>query len=80
MNSEQQQSLPAGNDASRTEKRSLTIQDVCQREQVSRVTVWRWLNERGLKAMRVGRVVRISEEELERWKQKHSTGAIEAGR
>jgi excisionase family DNA binding protein len=58
-----------------TTERFLTIQQVSDRLQVSKITVWRLLNKRGLKAMRSGRIVRIPESELAQWIERHSCGA-----
>jgi excisionase family DNA binding protein len=42
----------------------LTVQQVAERFQVSRVTVWRWIRSGRLAGIRVGRVRRISLETL----------------
>lgn len=41
---------------------------------VSRSTVWRWTAEHGLKAVRVGDVVRIRESDLRAFLARHETG------
>jgi len=42
----------------------LTIKQVCDKLQVSRMTVHRWIK-KGLRVYRQGRIVRIKEEDLE---------------
>ena len=52
----------------------LTMTDVGQRLQCSRTTVWRLVNERGLRVIRSGGLVRVRESDLDGWLAKHSTG------
>jgi excisionase family DNA binding protein len=49
-----------------TEPQYFTIKQVCERLQVSRMTVHRWIK-RGLPVYRQGRIVRIKEADLERF-------------
>jgi excisionase family DNA binding protein len=54
-------------------ERFLTIQDVCNRLNVSRTTIWRLMHEHGLRAIRVGGIRRIREHDLLVWLEQHST-------
>jgi len=56
-------------------ERFLTIQEVCDRLNVSRTTVWRLMNEHGLRAIRVGGLRRIRGHDLEVWLERHCTSA-----
>jgi excisionase family DNA binding protein len=49
-----------------TEPQYLTIKQVCERLQVSRMTVHRWIK-RGLPVYKQGRIVRVRVEDLERF-------------
>ena len=51
----------------------LTLRDMCDRLQCSRTTVWRLVNERGLRAVRCGGLVRVRESDLDAWLAKHTT-------
>ncbi len=51
----------------------LTIQDVCNRLNVSRTTVWRLMHEHGLRVIRVGGIRRIREHDLVVWLERHCT-------
>lgn len=55
-------------------ERFLTIQDVCNRLKVSRTTVWRLMNEHGLRVVRIGGIRRIRERDLVDWLERHSSG------
>ncbi len=48
----------------------LTIKQVCERLQVSRMTVHRWIK-RGLPVYRQGRIVRIKVGDLEQFLKEH---------
>ena len=50
----------------------LTIQDVCNRLNLSRTTIWRLMNQHGLKFIRIGGARRIRECDLESWLEKHT--------
>ena len=54
-------------------ERFLTIQDVCNRLNVSRTTVWRLMHEHGLRVIRVGGIRRIREHDLVVWLERHCT-------
>ena len=49
----------------------LRFQDVQTRLCVSRTTLWRWCNERGLKVVRVGNVARIRESDFDAFMGRH---------
>lgn len=53
----------------------LTIDDVRERLKCSRTTAWRLINERGMKALRSGGIVRVAETELARWIEANSAAA-----
>ncbi|MFO1483870.1 MAG: helix-turn-helix domain-containing protein [Verrucomicrobiaceae bacterium] len=46
-----------------------TVRQISQRHQVHEVSVRRWLREGRLRAVRLGRVVRVSAEELQRFEE-----------
>ncbi|MHB8516692.1 MAG: helix-turn-helix domain-containing protein [Dehalococcoidia bacterium] len=48
------------------ETKLLTVSEVAQRLRVSRTTVWRWVHAGRLRALRVGRGIRVREEDVER--------------
>ena len=54
-------------------ERLFTIQDVCRRLNVSRTTVWRLMNEHGLRVIRIGGIRRIRQHDLEAWLDRHCT-------
>jgi excisionase family DNA binding protein len=56
-----------------TAERYLTLRDLCARLQCSRTTAWRLVNERGLRCVRIGGLVRVKESDLAAWIEKHST-------
>ena len=56
-----------------TAERYLTLRDLCERLQCSRTTAWRLISERGLRAVRCGRLVRVQEKDLQEWIDRHST-------
>lgn len=60
-------------------ERLLTMRDVQGRLQVSRVTAWRCVAERGLKCVRIGRSVRIRERDLEAWLERNSSDGNSEG-
>lgn len=45
--------------------RYLKLKEVKEMLGISRTTLWRWENERGLRVVRIGDVVRIRERDLE---------------
>jgi excisionase family DNA binding protein len=50
----------------------LTIQEVCDRLNLSRTTIWRLMNQHGLKFVRIGGARRIREQDLEMWLERHT--------
>ena len=54
-------------------ERMLTIQDVCNRLNVSRTTVWRLMHEHGLRVIHIGGIRRIREHDLVIWLERHCT-------
>ncbi len=68
--------VPAGEltESRSVDERFLTIQDVCNRLNVSRTTVWRLMQEHGLRVVRVGGIRRIRQHDLEVWLERHCTG------
>jgi excisionase family DNA binding protein len=58
-----------------TAERYLTLREVAERLRCSRSTVWRLMNERGLRAVRCGGLVRVSERALQEWIDRHSTSS-----
>ena len=59
--------------ASTSSGRFFTISEVCDLLRVSRTTVWRIMNQQGLRVIRVGGMKRIREHDLEMWIERHST-------
>lgn len=59
-------------------ERFLRLKEVQDRLAVSRTTLWRWENERGLKVVRVGNVARIRESDLQEFLNRYD-GARSAG-
>jgi excisionase family DNA binding protein len=53
----------------------LTLRDLCARLQCSRTTAWRLINERGLRAVKCGGLVRVRESDLAAWIEKHCAGS-----
>jgi excisionase family DNA binding protein len=53
-------------------KNFLTIQQVCDRLNLSRTTVWRIMNQHGLRFVRIGSARRIREQDLESWLEQHT--------
>lgn len=51
--------------------RFLTLGDVQRIFGISRMTVWRWINEQGLKVVRIGNVTRIRQSDLDRFVTRH---------
>ena len=50
----------------------LTIQEVGQRLNLCRTTIWRLMNQHGLRFVRIGGTRRIRERDLEAWIERHS--------
>jgi len=50
----------------------LTIQEVCSRLNLSRTTIWRLMNQHGLRFIRIGGARRIRDCDLETWLEKHT--------
>lgn len=50
----------------------LTIQKVGERLNLSRTTIWRLMNQHGLRFVRIGGARRIRERDLETWIERHS--------
>jgi excisionase family DNA binding protein len=53
--------------------RFLKFQEVQAMFGVSRTTLWRWTQERGLKVVRIGDVVRVRESDLQVFLNRHET-------
>jgi len=53
--------------------RFFTLAEVRQKLGVSRSTLWRWIAERGLLAVRIGGVTRIRERDLEAFLARHES-------
>lgn len=49
----------------------LTLKEVRERLAVSRATLWRWINERGLRVVKVGDITRIRQSALDEFVAKH---------
>ena len=54
-------------------ERLLRLQEIQRAAGVSRVSVYRWTHERGLKTIRVGGCVRVRESDWLAWLAKHSS-------
>lgn len=52
----------------------LTVFDVAKRMNISERTVFRWIKTGKLKSVRVGRVVRVTPDDLNRFVQMHKSG------
>ena len=52
--------------------RFLTIQEVGERLNLCRTTIWRLMNQHGLRFVRIGGTRRIREQDLEAWIERHS--------
>ena len=50
----------------------LTIQEVGERLNLCRTTIWRLMNQHGLRFVRIGGTRRIREQDLEAWIERHS--------
>jgi excisionase family DNA binding protein len=55
--------------------RLLTVPDVADQVQVSPRTVWRWIADGSLPCVRIGRMVRVDPDALERFLADHATGS-----
>jgi len=58
----------------RPEDKWLTVTQVAEYANVSRMTAWRWRNEQGLKFTKVGGVVRVRRSELDGFLNRHLQG------
>jgi excisionase family DNA binding protein len=61
--------LPAAENPS---QKFLTILEVCARLNLSRTTIWRIMNQHGLRFVRIGGSRRIRECDLETWLEQHT--------
>lgn len=52
------------------EKEFLTVENLCELLQVSRVTVYRW-REQGMPYIKIGRNIRFEKEKVLEWIRKH---------
>ena len=50
----------------------LTIQEVGERLNLCRTTIWRLMNQHGLRFVRIGGTRRIRAQDLEMWLERHS--------
>ena len=50
----------------------LTIREVGERLNLCRTTIWRLMNQHGLRFVRIGGTRRIREQDLEAWIERHS--------
>ncbi|MGD0061762.1 MAG: helix-turn-helix domain-containing protein [Verrucomicrobiia bacterium] len=50
----------------------LTIKEVGERLNLCRTTIWRLMNQHGLRFVRIGGTRRIREQDLEAWIERHS--------
>ena len=64
--------VAGGPAANGTSQGLLSIQEVCGRLNLSRTTIWRLMNQHGLKFIRIGGARRIRERDLELWLEKHT--------
>jgi excisionase family DNA binding protein len=53
-------------------ERLLTLADCREAAQVTRWTLWRWIQEEGLRAVKIGGVTRIRESDWQRFLEKHT--------
>lgn len=53
-------------------ERLLRLQEIQQAAGVSRVTIYRWTHERGLRTVRVGGCVRVRESDWNKWLADHA--------
>ena len=62
-----------------TQQQLLTLSAARQQVGVSRATLWRWINERGLRVVKVGGVTRIRQSDLDAFVKRHEseTGSVE---
>jgi len=60
-----------------SEERFFKLKDVQDKFGVSRSTVWRWHNERGLRVVRVGGITRVRASDLAEFEERHLTGKPE---
>lgn len=51
--------------------RLLTVKDIAKSLSFSEMTVWRLIHEGGLPAIQIGKSLRVKEEDLESWVEKH---------
>ena len=56
-----------------TNERLLTLKEVAERLQISRVTCWRLYAEHGLRVVRIGKAIRVRENDLQAWLEKNSS-------
>jgi excisionase family DNA binding protein len=59
--------------------RFLKLSEVRQMLSVSRSTLWRWQEERGLKVVKIGDVTRIRESDLMAFLKRYESAAVTCG-
>jgi predicted DNA-binding transcriptional regulator AlpA len=52
-------------------ERLLTLADCRQAAQVTRWTIWRWINEEGLRVVKIGKVTRVRESDWQAFLCRH---------
>jgi len=50
-----------------TEDRWLSVDEICQHLGISKDTVYRWIEKRGMPAHRVGRLWKFKKEDVDEW-------------
>lgn len=61
-----------GEEATNQKEHLITPRQLCERLQISRVTGWKLVAERGLRCIKIGRSVRIRESDLEAWLERNT--------
>jgi len=59
-----------------TTERLLRLAEIQKAAGVSRVTLYRWTHERGLKTIRVGGCVRVREGDWQKWLSDHASEGV----
>jgi|SoiMethySBSTD1v2_1073268.scaffolds.fasta_scaffold311721_2 excisionase family DNA binding protein len=71
-----QHKTPATGVVSTTTKRLLTVPEAAAYLGLSKLTIYEWVSQRKIEYVKVGRLVKFDQRQLERWIEKHTVKVL----